>query len=300
MLAATRALAELAREEVPEAVLTAYAGETIRFGLKHLIPKPFDHSVLYYVAPAVAQAAMETGVARVQLDLDEYRERLRVSLGPGREVMRWMTVRARRRPARLVIPEGHNDTVIRAAASIEEEGVARPILVGRPSTVREKARSMGVDLIQRGRGVRGGRGRDQGAVRVRLLPAPRAQGPHPERGPPGDAQAPHVRAPDGALRGRRRRAGRHRFQLSGGHPACPNAAYKLLDRLGGPGVIGPIVLGCPSHPHPAAGEHRAGPAQPGDHRVGRRAGQNPPRLSGRFRAQRDGDGPIVSGDGSMS
>jgi malate dehydrogenase (oxaloacetate-decarboxylating)(NADP+) len=146
MLAATRALAQLAREDVPEAVLTAYAGESIRFGRKYLIPKPFDHRVLYYVAPAVAKAAMETGVARIQLDLNEYRDRLRASLGPGREVMRWMTSRARNKPARLVIPEGHNERVIRAAASMVEEGVARPILMGRPTTVAEKAQALGVDL----------------------------------------------------------------------------------------------------------------------------------------------------------
>jgi malate dehydrogenase (oxaloacetate-decarboxylating)(NADP+) len=146
MLAATQALAQLAREDVPESVLTAYAGETIRFGRKYLIPKPFDHRVLYYVAPAVAKAAMETGVARTRLNLNEYRDRLRASLGPGREVMRWMATRARNKPARLVIPEGHNERVIRAAAQMVEEGIASPILMGRPSTVAETAKALGVDL----------------------------------------------------------------------------------------------------------------------------------------------------------
>jgi malate dehydrogenase (oxaloacetate-decarboxylating)(NADP+) len=146
MLAATHALAQLAREDVPESVLTAYAGETIRFGRKYLIPKPFDSRVLFYVAPAVAKAAMDTGVARIQLDMDEYRDRLRASLGPGREVMRWMGTRARSRPARVVIPEGHNERVIRAAQQMVEEGVACPILMGRPSTVQEKAKALGVDL----------------------------------------------------------------------------------------------------------------------------------------------------------
>ncbi|MHC4925044.1 MAG: NADP-dependent malic enzyme [Planctomycetota bacterium] len=146
MLAATRALAELAREDVPESVLTAYRGESIEYGRSYLIPKPFDPRVLYHVAPAVAQAAMDSGVARVRLEMDEYRDRLRASLGPGREVMRWMMHRARQRPARLVIPEGHNDRVIRAAAAMVEEGVARPILMGRPETVEEKAEAMGVSL----------------------------------------------------------------------------------------------------------------------------------------------------------
>ena len=146
MLAATRALAELAREDVPDSVRTAYAGETIRYGRDYLIPKPFDPRVLFHVAPAVARAAMESGVARIQLDLDEYGDRLRASLGPGREVMRWMTLRARRKPARVVIPEGHNEKVIRAAAAMVEEELARPILMGRPDTVRERAEAMGINL----------------------------------------------------------------------------------------------------------------------------------------------------------
>jgi len=146
MLAATRALAELAREDVPDTVRGAYDGSDIAFGREYLIPKPFDHRVLFYVAPAVAQAAMETGMSRIELDMDEYRDRLRASLGPGREVMRWMTNRARRRPARVVFPEGHNDHVIRAAAQMVEEGVARPVLMGREARVQEKARLMGVRL----------------------------------------------------------------------------------------------------------------------------------------------------------
>ena len=145
-LAATHALAELAREEIPEAVVTAYGGEEFRFGREYLIPKPFDHRVLFYVAPAVARAAMETGAARVEVDLDEYRDRLRASLGPGREVMRWMINRARNRPMRVVLADGHNERVIRAASQIVEEGVARPVLIGIPDRVAEKAETLGVDL----------------------------------------------------------------------------------------------------------------------------------------------------------
>ena len=145
-LAATRALAELARTDVPEDVQQAYEGEDIHFGRRYLIPKPFDHRVLFHVAPAVAKAAMETGVARTEIDLDEYQDRLRASLGPAREVMRWMTARARKHRPRIVFPEGHNDTIIRAAAEIAREGVARPILLGRPPRVREKAEGLGVSL----------------------------------------------------------------------------------------------------------------------------------------------------------
>ncbi|MFQ5536234.1 MAG: NADP-dependent malic enzyme [Gemmatimonadota bacterium] len=146
MLAATRALADLARQEVPDTVRGAYDGSDFSFGREYLIPKPFDHRVLFHVAPAVARAAMETGVARTELDLEEYRDRLRASLGPGREVMRWMVNRARRRPARVVFPEGHNDSVIRAAHQILQDGVAQPVLLGRPPRIQEKAEQMGVRL----------------------------------------------------------------------------------------------------------------------------------------------------------
>jgi malate dehydrogenase (oxaloacetate-decarboxylating)(NADP+) len=146
MLAATRALADLAREEVPDAVRGAYEGSEISFGREYLIPKPFDHRVLFHVAPAVAEAAMKTGVARVEVDLDEYRDRLRASLGPGREVMRWMTARARRKKARVVFPEGHNDTVIQAAAQMVEDGICQPVLLARPPRIAEKAKMLGVSL----------------------------------------------------------------------------------------------------------------------------------------------------------
>ncbi len=145
-LAATRALAQLARTDVPEDVQQVYQDEDIHFGRKYLIPKPFDHRVLFHVAPAVAEAAMETGIARTKIDLGEYQDRLRASLGPAREVMRWMTARARKQRPRIVFPEGHNDTIIRTAAEIVREGVARPILLGRPPRVREKAERLGVSL----------------------------------------------------------------------------------------------------------------------------------------------------------
>ena len=146
MLAATNALAELAREQVPDTVRGAYEGSEMSFGKEYLIPKPFDHRVLFHVAPAVAKAAIETGVARVTLDLDQYVDRLRASLGPGREVMRWMTARARRNPAKIVFPEGHNDNIILAAVQMAEDGICTPILLGRPLRVQEKADLLGVDL----------------------------------------------------------------------------------------------------------------------------------------------------------
>jgi malate dehydrogenase (oxaloacetate-decarboxylating)(NADP+) len=146
MLAATQALAELARTEVPESVASAYSGAEFQFGPEYIIPKPFDPRVLFHVAPAVARAAMESGVARIPVDLDEYRDRLMASLGPGREVMRILTNRARRDPPRVVLADGQHDKVIRAAGQIVEEGVARPILVGKPNKIEARAEALGVDL----------------------------------------------------------------------------------------------------------------------------------------------------------
>ncbi|MDH3205911.1 MAG: NADP-dependent malic enzyme [Gemmatimonadota bacterium] len=146
MLAATKALAELAREEVPETVRGAYEGSEFSFGRDYLIPKPFDGRVLYHVAPAVAKAAMDSGVARVEVDMQEYQDRLRGSLGPGREVMRWMINRARRKSARVVFSEGHNETVIRAASQLVEEGICHPVLVARPDRLEEIGERLGVDL----------------------------------------------------------------------------------------------------------------------------------------------------------
>jgi len=146
MMAATQALASLAREDVPEAVASAYSDEKFHFGKDYFIPKPFDHRVLFYVAPAVAVAAMESGVARIELELEAYRERLMASLGPGREAMRWLSSRARRRPGRVVLVDGENERVVRAAVQIVDEGVARPILVGNPLKIQAQAEALGVDL----------------------------------------------------------------------------------------------------------------------------------------------------------
>ena len=145
-MAATRALAELAKQDVPEAVAAAYGQVTFRFGPDYLIPKPFDPRVLLWVAPAVAQAAMETGVARVQLDLDQYRLQLEARLGRTREVMRDIMLKARRDPKRIVFPEGEHERIVRAAARIVEEGIARPILLGRTERILAKAAEVGADL----------------------------------------------------------------------------------------------------------------------------------------------------------
>jgi malate dehydrogenase (oxaloacetate-decarboxylating)(NADP+) len=145
-MAATRALADLAHLDVPEAVERAYGDEHFRFGADYLIPKPFDPRIMLWVAPAVARAAIETGVARVEIDLAEYRENLERRLGRGREVMRDIMNRARRDPRRIVYPEGEHERVIRAASVVVTEGIARPILLGRAERIRETAARVGASL----------------------------------------------------------------------------------------------------------------------------------------------------------
>jgi malate dehydrogenase (oxaloacetate-decarboxylating)(NADP+) len=134
-LAATHALAALAREDVPDAVRRAYGVEELSFGREYIIPKPFDSRVLIWVASAVAKAAMESGVAQRPVDLDQYREELQRRLGRAQQVMRAIIHKARRRPARVVFPEGGERKIIRAAHILADEGIASPILLGDPARI---------------------------------------------------------------------------------------------------------------------------------------------------------------------
>ncbi len=145
-LAATHALAALAREDVPDSVLKAYNLETLKFGPDYIIPKPFDPRVLLWEAPAVAEAAMRTGVARRQIDLEAYHEQLEARLGKGWELMRRIINKARSDPKRVVFGEGEEPRTIRAAAAIEEQGIGRAILLGRPEVVRQKMQDLGLDF----------------------------------------------------------------------------------------------------------------------------------------------------------
>ncbi|MEJ2503368.1 MAG: phosphate acyltransferase, partial [Gemmatimonadota bacterium] len=145
-LAATHALAELAREDVPEAVAHAYGEESFRFGPTYIIPKPFDHRVLLWVAPAVARAAIEDGVARHALDPEEYRTMLEARLGRRREVMRDIMLRAQRDPRRIVYPEGENDRIIRAVTQSVSEGIVKPVVLGRTERLRRRAEELHLDL----------------------------------------------------------------------------------------------------------------------------------------------------------
>jgi malate dehydrogenase (oxaloacetate-decarboxylating)(NADP+) len=145
-VAAAEAIAELAREGVPDEVLRAYGRQRMRFGRDYMIPKPFDSRVLYWVAPAVAAAAIKGGVARNALDVNEYRERLFRRISPTRRVLWNMLETARNAPQRIVYPESEDDNVLRAAQRVIEEGIARPILLGAPERIREHAARLGVDL----------------------------------------------------------------------------------------------------------------------------------------------------------
>ena len=129
-LAATRALAALTKEDVPDSVCRVYGVERLEFGRDYLIPKPFDPRVLLWEAAAVAQAAMETGVAQKPVDLDDYKEQLERRLGKAHEVMRSVIHKAQRLPKRVVFPEGEESKILRACQILCDEKIARPILVG--------------------------------------------------------------------------------------------------------------------------------------------------------------------------
>ncbi|HEY3411994.1 MAG TPA: NADP-dependent malic enzyme [Armatimonadota bacterium] len=145
-IAAARALAELARADVPDSVAKAYGVNVLHFGPDYLIPKPLDPRVLLWVAPAVAKAAMDTGVARVTLDIDKYREQLEARLGASRELMRIIINKARAHPKRIVLAEGDNEKTIRAAVRMKQDGIALPVLLGSESVVCRVASDLQADL----------------------------------------------------------------------------------------------------------------------------------------------------------
>jgi malate dehydrogenase (oxaloacetate-decarboxylating)(NADP+) len=145
-MAATRALAALTREDVPEPVLQAYGLEHLRFGPDYLIPKPLDARVPLWVAPAVAVAAAQSGVARRVLEAKQYREQLEERFGASRALVRTLTARAKRTLQRLVFPDGHDHRVLRAAHVLAEESVAAPILIGESELIRRAAAEAEVPL----------------------------------------------------------------------------------------------------------------------------------------------------------
>ncbi len=146
-VAAVRALAALAKEDVPDEVLAAYGLTSLQFGPDYIIPKPFDPRVLLWVAPAVAEAAAASGVARLPIeDLAAYRERLERLLARSKEILRPIMNRARLNPRRIVFPEGSNPKVLRAAQILVDEGICKPILVGDEWKILNRAAKHNIDV----------------------------------------------------------------------------------------------------------------------------------------------------------
>jgi len=146
-IAAVHAIASLAREEVPESVLKAYGTEALKFGPEYIIPKPFDPRVLLRVAPAVALAASEGGVARKPLtDVGAYRDKLEASQALSNQIMRFLIRKARRAPKRILFPEGNHDKILHAAQILVDESIAVPILMGNEEVIRQRAAALDVDL----------------------------------------------------------------------------------------------------------------------------------------------------------
>jgi len=145
-LAASHALADLAKQDVPDSVCRAYGVDRIVFGSNYIVPKPFDPRVLVWEACAVAEAAMRTGVAQEPVDIDEYREQLEKRVGKSHELMRMFVHKARSAPQRLVFPEGDQEKVLRACHILVDEKIAQPILLGNELAIRSKAEKIGVAL----------------------------------------------------------------------------------------------------------------------------------------------------------
>jgi malate dehydrogenase (oxaloacetate-decarboxylating)(NADP+) len=146
-VAAAEALAELARQDVPDAVVKAYGDQPLQFGPEYIIPKPLDPRVLFEVAPAVAEAAVESGCARLdEIDTETYAEQLEARLGKSREMMRVVLNKAKNDPKRLALAEGSDEKIIRAAYQLEEQGIADPVLIGNEDRIEQRRSNLGLDF----------------------------------------------------------------------------------------------------------------------------------------------------------
>lgn len=146
-MACVHALAELARMEASDVSTAAYGGKPLQFGRDYLIPKPFDPRLLVYLAPATAQAAMDSGVAtRPIKDMEAYREKLTQFLWRTRLVMKPIFDTAKSDPKRVIFAEGESEVVLRAVQTAVDEAIARPILIGRPSVIEQRIKKLGLRL----------------------------------------------------------------------------------------------------------------------------------------------------------
>lgn len=144
-IACAEALAMLARADVPDEVATAYSGERPRFGPDYIIPVPFDPRLVVEIPVAVAQAAMDSGVARKPIvDMDHYREQLSARLNPAARSLQIIINKARKQPKRMIFAEGEQEQVIRAAVAFKDMGLGDPILIGTEKIVREQMYSLGL------------------------------------------------------------------------------------------------------------------------------------------------------------
>jgi malate dehydrogenase (oxaloacetate-decarboxylating)(NADP+) len=145
--AAALALAALAREDCPDSVCRAYGNTKFAFGPEYIIPKPFDPRALLRVASAVAQAAMDSGVARMPIeDMEKYIEHLETLQGQAKETLRMIINKAKSEPKRIVFVEGDNEKILRASQILIDEGIAKPILVGNEAKIRATMAELGLDF----------------------------------------------------------------------------------------------------------------------------------------------------------
>ena len=146
-LSAVRAIAELAKEAVPEIVNEAYHEKNIVFGRDFIIPKPLDPRLITTVAPAVAKAAMDSGVAKINIDdFEAYKEELSKRLGLDNKLLKNITQKAKRNPKRVVFAEADNYKILKAAIEVEEEGIAKPILLGKVKKIEEVIAQYNLDI----------------------------------------------------------------------------------------------------------------------------------------------------------
>ncbi len=163
-VACARALAALAREEVPDEVAAAYRGNRPKFGPQYIIPVPFDPRLIHAIPPAVAQAAMDSGVARRPIvDMEAYRHQLSARRDPVAGTLQRIFSKVREQPKRVVFAEGEEEPVIRAAASFVSQGLGEAILIGREDEIRSMAEHAGVDINRTGLTIQNARLSDRNA-----------------------------------------------------------------------------------------------------------------------------------------